>query len=249
MRQRLLLHGKKHGGRLRLIGFHELHARGGVIKQVAHQNRCALRAACGRFLRDLPRVQMQAHAGAVFRLGQKINPADCRDGSERFAAEAERRDGGKVVFIADFAGCMAQKRCARVLGGHAAAVVGNADEGHAAVLDFDGDARCARVNGVFHQLLDDGGGAFNHLACGNQVRNVGAELDNFRHGNLLLQVQKTKGHGVDQRVQRNGRPDGAGFFIDPRQRDRRRNIWQTAEQDGQKRMEPKILPVVHERKK
>ena len=53
MRQGLLLHSEEDGGGLRLIGFHELHARGGVIKEVAHEDRRALRAARGGFLRDL----------------------------------------------------------------------------------------------------------------------------------------------------------------------------------------------------
>ena len=53
MRQGLLLHGEEDGGGLRLIGFHELHARGGVIKEIADENCRTLRAARGGFLRDL----------------------------------------------------------------------------------------------------------------------------------------------------------------------------------------------------
>ena len=82
---------------------------------------------------------------------------------------------------------MAQKCCARILGCHAAAVIQDADEGHAAVLNFYGDACCARVDSVFHQLLDNGSGPLDHLAGGNQIRNMAAELDNFRHGNLLYE--------------------------------------------------------------
>ena len=82
---------------------------------------------------------------------------------------------------------MAQKCCARILGCHAAAVIQDADEGHAAVLDFYGDARCARVDGVFHQLLDNGSRPLDHFARGDQICDMAAELDNFRHGNLLYE--------------------------------------------------------------
>ena len=56
MCQGLLLHGQKDGRRFGLVGFHEFHARRRVIKKIAHENRRALRAAGGAFLRDLSRV-------------------------------------------------------------------------------------------------------------------------------------------------------------------------------------------------
>ena len=70
MRERLLLHGEEDGGGLRLIGFHELHARGCVIKEVAHEDRRTLRAARGGFLRDLPGLQVKTYAGGIGGFGQ-----------------------------------------------------------------------------------------------------------------------------------------------------------------------------------
>ena len=70
MRERLLLHGEENGGGLRLIGFHELHARGCVIKEVADENCRPLRAARRGFLRDLPGLQVKTYAGGIGGFGQ-----------------------------------------------------------------------------------------------------------------------------------------------------------------------------------
>ena len=78
---------------------------------------------------------MQSHAvRRALRTGQKVDLRHGRDGRERFAAEAEGADAGKVLFFADLARRVAQKGCAGVVRGHAAAVVGDAQEGHSAIL-------------------------------------------------------------------------------------------------------------------
>ena len=135
MGQRLLLHHGEDGGGLRRVGFHEFHPRGRIVKQLAHENGRAARAA-GRFLgEDLPGLEMQSHAvRRALRAGQKVDLRHGRDGRERFAAEAEGADAGKVLFFADLARRVAQKRRAGVVRGHAAAVVGDAQEGHSAIL-------------------------------------------------------------------------------------------------------------------
>ena len=50
-------------------------------------------------------------------------------------------------------------------------------------------------------------------------------------------------------MQRDGGPDGAALFIDPRKRDGRGDIGKAAKENGQCGVQPKILPVVHEGKK
>ena len=135
MGQRLLLQDGEYGGGLGSVGFHEFHARRGVIKQLADQNGCAAWAA-GRLLReDGSGLQMQADAiSSALRAGQKINFGDGRNGSQCFAAETERADAGKIFFFADFACRMAEKCGMRVLRLHAAAIVRDAEEGHSSVL-------------------------------------------------------------------------------------------------------------------
>ena len=52
-------------------------------------------------------------------------------------------------------------------GGDAAAIIGDADFGHAAVADGYGDAGGTGVQGVFDQFLDHRDGAFNDFAGGD----------------------------------------------------------------------------------
>ncbi len=64
---------------------------------------------------------------------------------------------------------------------HARAVVGDADELAAAVLDGDLDAARASVERVLDKLLHRGRGALHHLAGGDAVDEDGIETAN-RHG-------------------------------------------------------------------
>ena len=61
----------------------------------------------------------------------------------------------------------------RLGGGDAAAVVGNPDEAHAAVLDLHGQGVRPGVDSVLHELLDHRRGPLHHLAGGDQIGHVG----------------------------------------------------------------------------
>ena len=76
---------------------------------------------------------------------------------------------------------MAQEGHTRVLGGHAAAVVGDADIGGPAGAQLHGDVPGPGVKGVFHQLLDDGSRPLHHLAGGDEIRHMGRENVDDRH--------------------------------------------------------------------
>ncbi len=68
---------------------------------------------------------------------------------------------------------MLQESGTGILGFHAAAVVGYPQEGHTAVADLHGDFGGPGIHGVFQKLLDNAGGPFHHLTCGDQVGNMG----------------------------------------------------------------------------
>ena len=68
---------------------------------------------------------------------------------------------------------MAQESGFGVHAFHAAAVVGDPQEGHAAVPDFNGHLGGAGVHGIFQQLLGHGGRTFHHLAGGDQIGDMG----------------------------------------------------------------------------
>ena len=67
---------------------------------------------------------------------------------------------------------MAKEREPSVVGSHAAAVVGDRDEGRAPVPDLDAHAGGPGVEGIFHQLFHHRGGALHHLARRNLVDQV-----------------------------------------------------------------------------
>ena len=68
-------------------------------------------------------------------------PRHGRDGRQRLAAKAERRDGEQVLDVAQFAGGVALEGQQRVVAQHAAAVVDDADQPPPAGFDLDAQAR------------------------------------------------------------------------------------------------------------
>ena len=117
---------------------------------------------------------MQAGSGVVSGgTGQKINARHAGDGGQGLAPEAQRCDGGQIVGAADLAGGVTEKRGFRIVRRHAAAVVRDADERHAPVLDFYGDVLCTGVHGIFQQFFDDAAGAFHHFSGSDQIRHMG----------------------------------------------------------------------------
>ena len=113
--------------------------------------------------------------------GEKLDLAHCGDGGQRLTAKAHGADGLQARLIMELGGGMAHEGNAGVLGRHALAVVLDTDIGRAAVADFDGDTVGARVKGIFHELLDDGGGALHHFAGGDHIRHMRGEYVDFGH--------------------------------------------------------------------
>ena len=90
---------------------------------------------------------MNAHRLAL-RSGEDLHVGGRRNGGQRLAAEAEGMEVGEVAKGSDFARRVALEGELQVFRGDAVAVVGDADEGDTALLDFDADAAGAGVNGV-----------------------------------------------------------------------------------------------------
>ena len=125
---------------------------------------------------------MQSHAvRRALRAGQKVDLRHGRDGRERFAAEAEGADAGKVLFFADLARCVAQEGRVGVVRGHAAAVVGDRNEPGTGALDFNADPPGTGVDRVFNQLLDHRRRAFDDFACRDAVAELFGHHFNLAH--------------------------------------------------------------------
>ena len=101
--------------------------------------------------------------------GQHVHPADGGNSRQSLTTEAKGPDFSQILRRAELTGGVAQKGSGQLLRRDAAAVVCHPDQAHAAPLDLHHDGGGSGVDGVFHQLLYNGGGALHHLAGGDQV--------------------------------------------------------------------------------
>ena len=165
-----MLHQPRHGGRLGAVLFHKFQSGGGVIEEVCHPDGGSLRRALlpDRLHMSALAVEGRAH-GVLRAAGQHVHPADGGNGRQSFPPEAQCADSGKILRRAELAGSMAQKRGGQLLRRDTAAVVRHPDQAHAAPLDLHHNGGGTGVNGVFHQLLDHGSRALDHLAGGDEI--------------------------------------------------------------------------------
>ena len=76
---------------------------------------------------------------------------------------------------------MAEKGGGQFLRRDAAAIVGNADQPHAAAANLHRHGGTSGVNGIFDQFLYHAGGAFHHLAGCDQIGHMGLQLTDVGH--------------------------------------------------------------------
>lgn len=81
----------------------------------------------------------------------------------------------EVIEAGDLAGRMPLERERQLVGRDAAAIVADRDERDAALLGRDLDAARTGVEGVLDQFLGEGCGAFDDLAGGDLVDEVGRQ--------------------------------------------------------------------------
>ena len=123
--------------------------------------------ACGKLFSALLAIQ----AGKFIRrgFGQYLHLGNRGNAGQRLSAKAEGADAVKILFLQNFAGGMTHKGCGDILALNAAAVVLHRNLRNTAAPDLNRNASCTCVYCVFHQFLDHRGGAFYHLAGGNQL--------------------------------------------------------------------------------
>ena len=194
MGQRQALHRVYDGGALGPFGLHEFQARRRRVEEIAHFD-IGTRRASSRSQRclaapiDLDAVRL-ARAPRTAGEGE---PCDSADGRERLAPEAKRENVGEVIARQFRRGVPLDGKC-QILGAHAGAVVRDTNELKSAAARRHIDPRCASVDCVFDQFLDDASGPLDHLTRGNAIYEVRRQL--------------TNGHALPQFTWRN-RPPGA----------------------------------------
>jgi hypothetical protein len=169
-------------GLLRRGALEELLAGGDVEEQIAHLDRGALRSArlAGRDEAAAVDLDPGARQRALLA-GEEREARHGGDRGQRFAAEAVRRDAEEIVLRAQLAGRVPLDARAGVRGAHPAAVVAHADEGAAAFGEVDLDPSRPGVEGVLAKLLHRRGGALDHLASRDLVRERLGQYDDGRH--------------------------------------------------------------------
>ena len=167
------IHHSCHGVAFYNILFQELHAGRGVIKQVPH-NKSRPRSAASVFrLRSLSALNGITGPGQILLgAGHHLYPGHRCYGSQSFASEPQSADFLQILLLLDFAGGMPQKGVLNVLPGDAAAVIRHPHIGDAAPLDLNCNCGGTGIYGIFHHFLYNRGGAFHHLASGNQFRHM-----------------------------------------------------------------------------
>jgi hypothetical protein len=173
-------------GELGLLGLEELAAGGGVEEEVVDGNGGADGQACVFDAEDVTAGYLDEGAGGFFgNAGFEEKAGDAGDGWQSFATEAQCGDGEEFVGGAELGGGVALEGEKGVVADHAVAVVGDADELAATGFDFDADAGGCGVEGVFKELFDDGGGAFDDFAGGDLVRHEVGEDTDAAHGSIV----------------------------------------------------------------
>ena len=159
------------------FGLEEFAPRRRVVVKVAHLDHRAGGQRGRLRLGVVVRSQAPGVAVVAAPTGQR-QPGDGGDGGQGFAAKAHGGDAFEVSQRGDLGRGVAGQRQREVVAGDAAAVVGDADELDAALLELDLDGGAARVEGVLDEFLDHRGGAFDHLAGGDLAdEQVGEKLD------------------------------------------------------------------------
>ena len=105
--------------------------------------------------------------GVIVRPRLQRDLGNAADRGQRFAAKAQGHYAEEILGVGQFAGRMAGEGQRQILGGDAAAVIHDADQLDAALLDVHIDAAAASIDGIFQQLLDHARWPLDHLAGGD----------------------------------------------------------------------------------
>ena len=169
-------------GEFRAVALEELTACGYVEEEVLHEEVGAdgtclgfLGAHLGAFEDEVCADFLLCGAGEEFYLRHG------GDAGQRFAPESHGGEGKEVGSLAYLAGGVPLESQTGIGLAHPLAVVHHLEAGASGIDDHHVDAPRAGVDGILHQLFDDGGGALYDFACGYLVGDgIGKELDDVQ---------------------------------------------------------------------
>ena len=109
---------------------------------------------------------------------------------QRLSAKAQGGQVGQILCILDLAGRVTDKSAGDLVLFDPASVVRDADHADAAVPNLNGDGGRSRVDGIFHQFLDNVERSFDHFSCRDAADGFLCEESDFHIGFLLLRFQR-----------------------------------------------------------
>ena len=199
MRKGDLVHNRSDRIGLGDILFQKFEPRRNVVKYIPDDDGCSFRAPGFGYLLQLGPADLDQRPDlTVVGLGQQFNMGDRCNRRQRFPPESQRSDPVEVNGRLHLTGRMPQKGSRRILSTHPAAIVGDPQIAHAAILNFNRDIAGAGVNRVFNQLLDDRGRTLDHLTRCDQLRHLPRQHIDLWHIFLsfprLIQSIRQLGH-------------------------------------------------------
>ena len=156
-----------------------------MLEEIAHRDGGPLRAAARPLGDRAATVDLHLEPlVAAERAGKQRETRDGGDAGERLAAKAERGDVLQIGERADFARRVRFDGEADIVGSHADAVIGDADEVAPTLANLDAHRERTGIEGILDQFLHDGRGPLDDLARRDLADEFGRQ-DADCHGAFL----------------------------------------------------------------
>ena len=155
------------------IGFQEFAPCRCIVKEVSDQKCCSLR--CPHFLQRLFFSAFDHITGTTDpgrSLCDQLHLGDGGNTGKCFTTEAKRGNVGQVFYFFNFTCGMAEKSKRNLLCIHSGAIVRDTDQLFSAVCDLYSNSGSTCVNGIFHKLFYNRGGALYDLSCCDLINGI-----------------------------------------------------------------------------
>ena len=155
------------------IGFQEFASCRCIVKKVSDQKCCSLRRP--HFLQRLFFSTFDHITGTTDgrrRFCDQLHLGDGGNTGKCLATEAKRSNVSQVFYFFNFTCGMAEKSERNLFGLHSGTVIRDTDQLFPAVCDLYSDSGSACVNGIFHKLFYNRGGALYDLSCCDLINGI-----------------------------------------------------------------------------
>ena len=171
----------------RLVGLQELATGRDIEEKILHIEITALRTG-NRFLTLYFRAGNTQGSSQLlaFQTGTQLHLSYGRNRSQSLSTESHCLKGKQIGRFANLGGGMAFKSQTGIRFRHTLAIIDDLNGSLSGIHYLHINMLRSRINGIFHQFLDDGSRALNHLTCRNLIGNrIGKQTNYITHRPLL----------------------------------------------------------------